>query len=173
MLIRHATPDDAARIAEIHVKSWQASYRGIIPDTYLNSLEGNQRQTLWSKFASKPEASILLATDSKAIIGFCHMGIARDTDVLQAAEIMAIYIDPNHERKGAGNALITHAISQARQSGFKKIILWVLEANHPAKQFYHAMNFTPDGTYRSITIAGSTLTEIRFHQIIQTSDPTV
>jgi len=30
--IREATPDDAPAIAAVHVRSWQAAYRGIVPE---------------------------------------------------------------------------------------------------------------------------------------------
>ncbi len=38
MRIRLATIDDARSIAELHIRSWQWAYKGLIPDSYLESL---------------------------------------------------------------------------------------------------------------------------------------
>jgi hypothetical protein len=42
--IRRATINDAARIAETHVRSWQSAYRGLFPQDYVDSLDRAQRQ---------------------------------------------------------------------------------------------------------------------------------
>ncbi len=38
MRVRPATIDDARSIAELHIRSWQWAYKGLIPDSYLESL---------------------------------------------------------------------------------------------------------------------------------------
>ena len=35
MKVRRAIIDDASRLAKIHVDSWRAAYRGLVPDTHL------------------------------------------------------------------------------------------------------------------------------------------
>ena len=40
-LIRAVRPGDARPIAEAHVQSWQATYRGLLPDSYLQGLADN------------------------------------------------------------------------------------------------------------------------------------
>jgi hypothetical protein len=41
--VRAATPDDAAAVAGVHVRSWQAAYRGLIADAYLDGLNPDDR----------------------------------------------------------------------------------------------------------------------------------
>jgi HAD superfamily hydrolase (TIGR01509 family) len=36
--VREATPADAGAIARVHIESWRSTYRGIVPDEYLESL---------------------------------------------------------------------------------------------------------------------------------------
>ena len=43
MRIREAEPKDARAIAEIHVRSWQAAYRGQLADDYLDELKVEDR----------------------------------------------------------------------------------------------------------------------------------
>ena len=38
MDIRRALADDALGVATVHVRSWQAAYRGLMPDVYLDPL---------------------------------------------------------------------------------------------------------------------------------------
>ena len=48
MQIRRPTVDDAPDIASIHVSAWQAAYRGIVPDAFLDALSVDQREARWS-----------------------------------------------------------------------------------------------------------------------------
>ena len=45
MNIRAAVAADARGIAEVHVRSWQAAYRGQIPDSVLAGLSVDARAT--------------------------------------------------------------------------------------------------------------------------------
>jgi hypothetical protein len=45
--IRRADVADARRIAEVHVRSWQVGYRGILPQDLLNGLDPQQRVPRW------------------------------------------------------------------------------------------------------------------------------
>ena len=45
--VRAATPADAAAIAGVHVRSWQAAYRGIVPDEVLDGLSLPDREQRW------------------------------------------------------------------------------------------------------------------------------
>ena len=43
MPVRTAQPDDAAAVAEVHVRAWQAAYRGLMADEFLDSLRPEDR----------------------------------------------------------------------------------------------------------------------------------
>jgi hypothetical protein len=47
MHIREATMADVAAIARVHVESWRATYKGLLPDGYLANLTYEQREPLW------------------------------------------------------------------------------------------------------------------------------
>jgi hypothetical protein len=49
MLIRAAQIEDAKQIAEVHVASWRAAYRGILPDSMLDNLSVEKRTELWQE----------------------------------------------------------------------------------------------------------------------------
>ena len=47
--VRRAEPADAARIAEIHVRSWQTSYQGLISQDYLDGLDPAGGRDRWAE----------------------------------------------------------------------------------------------------------------------------
>jgi len=52
MLLRPAEPADAMGVARVHVRSWQAAYRGLLPDAYLDGLRAEDRAQRY-RFASE------------------------------------------------------------------------------------------------------------------------
>jgi hypothetical protein len=54
MLIRDALQTDAAGIARVHVNSWRSTYRGIVPDQFLDSLSLERREQYWHDLLSDP-----------------------------------------------------------------------------------------------------------------------
>ena len=54
MRIRTANTDDAAAIAEVHVRSWQAAYRGVFPDDVLDGPDGSTGEVV--AIYARPEA---------------------------------------------------------------------------------------------------------------------
>jgi hypothetical protein len=41
--VRHATVGDAPALGRVHVRAWQAAYRGHKPDDYLDGLRPEER----------------------------------------------------------------------------------------------------------------------------------
>ena len=52
MDIRAARMQDAPEIAVVHVRSWQAAYRGLLPQAYLDGLDPAQRIGRWERSLS-------------------------------------------------------------------------------------------------------------------------
>jgi hypothetical protein len=53
--VRPARPDDAAAVAGVHVRSWQAGYRGLLPDAYLEALRPEDRMDRYTFGTTDPE----------------------------------------------------------------------------------------------------------------------
>jgi hypothetical protein len=45
--VHSAGAADAAEIARVHVASWRAAYRGIVPDRFLDGLDTGERERSW------------------------------------------------------------------------------------------------------------------------------
>jgi GNAT superfamily N-acetyltransferase len=146
--IRAATPEDARAIAEVHVASWRAAYRGVLPDTYLDRLSVDEREAQRRGHLGDPssEWGTLVAEEDGRVIGFATFGPSRDEDAPPGTgEVPAIYLDPAVVGTGVGRALFAEAASGLRNAGFTRATLWVLEANERARRFYEKAGWTWDG----------------------------
>lgn len=73
--IRHATPADAASIAKIHIQSWQETYADIFSQTFLDSLQVQERQKHWFQTISNNEEQVFVAEKDGAIVGFSSLAM--------------------------------------------------------------------------------------------------
>jgi hypothetical protein len=90
-MIRAATVDDAQGIATVHVRGWQASYRGTFPDDLLDNLSIDRRTESWAKWLTDPTLATAVYTAAAAVVGFVNIGASRDADASpRTGELMAI-----------------------------------------------------------------------------------
>jgi GNAT superfamily N-acetyltransferase len=160
--VRDARTADARAIAQIHVGAWHATYRGMLPAEQIERHTVETRAEFWSGLLSRATPSrVSVAELGGMIVGFCSYGPTRDAHG-DAAEIYAIYVQPESWRRGAGRALCGHALREAAAREHRTITLWALEGNDHARQFYQSMGFAPDGASRS----SDQRTEIRYRKAI-------
>ena len=150
--IREAVPADARAMAEIHVRSWQAAYRGQLTDDYLDGLSVEDRLEQHRRTLREPPAEwrTWVAQDGEHVAGFAVTGPSQDADATErTGEVYAIYLEPDRVGTGAGRALFERAVGDLRERGFDAATLWVLETNERARRFYEVAGWTHDGTVTS------------------------
>jgi GNAT superfamily N-acetyltransferase len=156
---------DAPKIAQIHVETWRAAYRGQIADAVLDALDVGRRTQFWQGRIKNSHGVVFLAEEAGKIVGFCDLIPSRDPDAdsQTVAEIVAIYVLPLFWRKGIGKLLNNRAVTEARNHSFKALTLWVLASNHSAHSFYRAMGLRADGAAKTEkALGGNDLHEVRF-----------
>ena len=165
MLLRPAEPDDAIAVARVHVRSWQAAYRTLLPDDYLDQLRAEDRAAKYD-FASfdplKPRT--MVAAEKNLIVGFATTSPARDPDLSDHGELCALHVDPGYWGRSIGMALVSAARANLVKIGFRCAMLWVLEGNVRAERFYRIDQWVPDGLRRTDSIWGITVNELRFRR---------
>lgn len=163
--IRAATIEDAAAIARVVVETWQAAYRGQIPDSHLEGLNIAERTVFFEKELSRGFGHFLVAEEAGEVVGQCCVSPSRDQDAEngKVAEIIAIYVLPAFSGRGIGTALCRWAKETALKRGFKEMTLWTLDSNAPARRFYEARGFKLDAGTKMFKLAGGVeLKEIRY-----------
>jgi L-amino acid N-acyltransferase YncA len=163
--VRPATPDDADAIASVHVRSWQAAYRGIVPDAMLEGLSIERRASWWRDELTEmmPPTACWVVECSGRIVGFASIGTARgDSAGPRIGELFTLYLEPEAWSQGLGRALNDQAIVGLRASGFRSAILWVLADNVRGRRFYERAGWQPDGATMGWETSGTTLDEVRY-----------
>jgi ribosomal protein S18 acetylase RimI-like enzyme len=164
--IRRAGEEDAAQIAEVHVRSWQAAYQGQIPEEYLQRLSVEERIQRWQGILGKPQPGCqTLVMEAGEILGFCSIGPCRDEDVgLSSGEIYALYVHPQSMGRGVGSALIISGLASLAKEGFPEVTLWVLASNQQAQRFYEKHGFMSDGKTKTESYKDLPLYEVRYRK---------
>jgi ribosomal protein S18 acetylase RimI-like enzyme len=161
--LRLATPGDEHAVAAVHVRAWQHAYRGLIPDSYLDSLVPEDRASRYT-FGEHGPGSVrtVLATEGDALCGFSTTGPCRDADRQRHGELYALYVAPECLGRGVGRLLIQDARRRLQENGFAQAILWVVTGNVRAERFYRIDGWLPDGRTRLDEIHGATVDEARY-----------
>ncbi len=165
MLLRPAQTGDALAVARVHVRSWQAAYRGLMPDEFLDQLRAEDRAARYELASGDPQKPYtVVAERDGAIVGFASTMPARDKDLAGYGELCALYVDPEHWGQGIGVALVAAARAWLAASGFEKAALWVLAGNVRAERFYSNDGWVADGLRRTAVVWGLTVEEIRYRR---------
>jgi GNAT superfamily N-acetyltransferase len=165
VVVRRAGPGDARAFAVIGVRGWQAAYRGIMPDAFLDALSVEARERAWLErlTAATDEAPAWLASRDGRPVGFLCGGPSRDDDpVPSSVEVYALYVLPEAWRGGVGRALLGAALAFWRGLEIPTATLWVLEANAAARGFYEAQGWKTDGARQEADLGGFAPAEVRY-----------
>jgi GNAT superfamily N-acetyltransferase len=137
MLLRPAQPADAAAVADVHVRSWQVAYRGLLSDAYLDGLRPQDRAGRYAFGDLKPDQpATIVAVEQERISGFATIAPAQDADRRGSGELCALYVDPERWGCGIGRALMQAARGDLARQGFENACLWVLAGNQRTARFY-------------------------------------
>jgi len=150
-VVRDATVDDVHAIADVHVRAWQAAYRGFLPAQFLDGLSVALREASWHTALRDdgPQTLILVAEDPPgSVIGFCCLALpSRDDDAGEhTVEIAATYVTPPRWDSGVGRALLMAAFDRLRGGDWADATLWVFRRNAHGRAFYARLGFRLDGT---------------------------
>jgi GNAT superfamily N-acetyltransferase len=147
ILLRRATPEDAAALAAVEVTSWRSAYRGLMPDAFLEGLSEEELTTGWRanllKHRTEGRKRVLVAVRAAGVIGFVRVGLAWDAG--EVGLVYLLYVLPEYWNCGVGTALMRAAIDELRDLGVSEAVLWVLRENQRARTFYEGLGWRPDG----------------------------
>lgn len=162
--VRRAGLRDAQALAALHVRAWQAAYRGILDDAFLRGLSAGQRLPGWTARLADPAITTFVAERAGRLAGFVVAGRSRDpTDLPGKAEIHSLYVDEASWRAGIGSALLARAVERLREQGFTDAVVWVLAENLRARTFYEARGFAPGAPpRRTVVLGGRPCEETRY-----------
>jgi GNAT superfamily N-acetyltransferase len=139
--IRRASPGDAPAIARVRVDSWRSTYRGMIPDAYLDGMQVEASTALWDRvLTAGPNATcVFVAAHGSDVVGFGAGNRLAAPKHGFDAELAAIYLRREFQRAGLGRRLVGAVAEAQRASGATGLITWVIAGNKAARTFYEGL----------------------------------
>jgi len=162
-MIRIANSEDAAAIAAVHVRGWQAAYRGYFPDDFLDDLSVADRAKGWVVWLADAARPTAVYETPAGIAGVVSIGPSRDSGASSATgELLLIYVEPALWRRGVGTALMSWATAAAPARDWTAMTLWTIEGNASARAFYERCGWVRDGATKREPFAGHVLSQVRY-----------
>jgi ribosomal protein S18 acetylase RimI-like enzyme len=142
VVVRFATVEDVWGVAAAHHAAAVATYKGIMPKHFLQSLsvEKDAERMLAGGFPRYPEEkgfSFVAEDAKKKILGYIQGGPCREAE--EEGEIYAIYLHPSSFGTGVASALWEAGTSELSRRGFDTYKVWVIEENPRARRFYEKL----------------------------------
>jgi ribosomal protein S18 acetylase RimI-like enzyme len=164
MEIRLANADDSQSIETIRIRAWRVAYRHAFPPADLDALPIDPERWRSRLRVPPPGWSTFVCEDDGRVVGFVSVGPSRDEDGF--GELYAIYVEPESWSGGAGRALI-EAAEEELAAGYDSALLWVLEDNPRARNFYERAGWFADGARKAEERFGVRAPEVRYRKDFQ------
>jgi ribosomal protein S18 acetylase RimI-like enzyme len=144
-VIRRATPDDAAALAEVHDATWRETYIGLMSEQMLDALTADARTEAWRRILTGETgylATTYVAERPGGLVAFGSCGEQRHPEFAAAGyegEFAAVYVLKTDQRQGLGTRLMTAMMDDLRARGLSGYTLWVPRQNIPARSLYEQL----------------------------------
>ncbi|WP_242491003.1 GNAT family N-acetyltransferase [Priestia endophytica] len=135
--IKKANIDDIKVISKIYIDTWKTTYKGLVPDKFLNELSYEEAENKWMHFLNDQihKSFIYVAINEfEEIIGFA--AAQSSSDVEFKGELYALYLLPKAQGLGAGRSLISTVAQHFIEEGISSMMVWVMKNNKSGRGFY-------------------------------------
>lgn len=136
-----------------HDRAWRAAYGDFLPESALPPADRRLSDEQTDRFlagVADPDRVLLVALDGEQACGFADARTADTKSFVgpDAAELRAIYVDPEAWGEGAGTALLD-GVLDGLPDGVASLSLEVFAANDVGRSFYESRGFerTGESTY--------------------------
>lgn len=154
-IIRRRTKDDCLSIAHVVTVGWNETYKGIVPDWFLEDLKTNEKERadrMVNNFDENNNHQLVLEINNE-IVGFVNFNITEDPEFTNCGEIIALYIISKYKGLGLGKKLVNKAINELKDMGCNKMIIACLKGN-PSNEFYKHIGgkYIKDGEFKRLNL---------------------
>lgn len=135
MNIRFARIDDCYMIAKIKYDNWMKTYKGILPDEFLNHLDIEQIRKEYVEFIKDNKKQILAAWDEKnEILGFASF--EPDLEEENCIYLASLHVDASARGKGIGTSLLIKVGQYGLNNHYENMSICILKGNKNARNLY-------------------------------------
>jgi L-amino acid N-acyltransferase len=138
--IRPATHDDLGAIVGLY--NWAVNQTFATIDS--EPLDAEEAAHWWETHGKR--SKLIVSTDESGVIGWARLfpWKQRGFDVVEDL----VYVDPVHQGRGIGRALLTELIKEARGLGYRTIVATIATDNRSGLALHSRLGFEVVGTIR-------------------------
>ncbi len=152
-------------MARVHVDSWQTTYSGLIPQSYIDQLTVERRTAFWTAELQREGAhrgTFVACNSAGEVIGLVECGPIRKALGQYDGELYVIYLLQSAQGQGVGRGLFHAVATHLTALGLESMMLWVLKNNPSARGFYAAMGGLDLGVEQVHDVHGQQVSEVAY-----------
>lgn len=142
ILVRKVKKGDQEVLAYIHAQSWREGFKEILPVEFIErSTDLKKSEKMYERLISENIGNgyILEVSNNPHCIAWWDK--SREEDMADYAELICIHSLNDNWNKGYGSIMLNGVLEDIKESGYKKVMLWVFEENKRAIKFYEKFGF--------------------------------
>jgi GNAT superfamily N-acetyltransferase len=136
----------------VTASGWRAAYLGIVAPEHLGQLPLDRWRHEIRVGLRRPlgDAFTYVAEVDGEFAGYVYVAApSRDADLgPEHAELVALYVEPEHWGKGAGDALMRATLARLAELPYTEVVLWTFKGNERAISFYEHRGWRADRSER-------------------------
>lgn len=139
--IRRARVDDAERVGLFQTLTWEQTYRGIVPDSFLDARSLRPATDRWAERIGTGSRRVFVAeSPEEQVIGVASTSRSSgDSSSLPSLELSTLYVDREAQGTGVASSLLNAALNE------EDAHLLVFSFNKRAQRFYAKHGFERRG----------------------------
>ena len=139
LVIEPPSTKDADALADVYIRSLQATSRNILPDDYLDNLSYGAMTAAFIAKLKRPDRFMLVARFNGVVIGYGYFGPQGIPEVPYDGEIVELYVRPESIGQGVGKQLVYSMMGAMAAEGLTSYSVWCLSSNARACRFYTSL----------------------------------
>ena len=166
--VRPAREPDLSAVGAVHAASWTGPYAQVLPEPLVRALTPDVLAEAWRPAVSAPPSPrhrVHVAIGDGIVAGFvasapvsgeepAPAGSAEVVDAVQVVEVVALEVDPLHQRRGHGSRLLAAVVDTSRADGVDEVQVWVHVDDAARAGFFRGAGFETDGARRRRAVQG-------------------
>jgi ribosomal protein S18 acetylase RimI-like enzyme len=147
--IRRATAADAPAVHDLFHRSFSATFGHLYPPQDLAAFLASCTPASFRTECSSAAFTCFLGEAGDRLLGYAtlgHMGLPIEPEGRWWV-LRQLYLEEEAKGSGLANALMAHALLEARARGVEELYLTVWIDNHRARRFYERHGFEEVGAY--------------------------
>ncbi len=154
--VRPAVAGDDVAITRVQISAWRSAHSESLGDQVIDALDTDRMREQWAQAIVAPPGpafAVFVACARAEVVGFAAVA---------PGQLIALEVDPVHQRSGHGSRLLTATVDHLRADGAEEIVTWVLADDDARAAFLSGAGLGPDGRQRTLATGVREVTEERW-----------